>query len=852
MPDDFDACFEWLGIPPSEQPPNYYRLLGIPLFVDNPRVVENAADQRMGHLRTFQTGPHAAESQRLLNEVAAARICLLNPDKKAAYDERLRRAMEVTPPEEVEAVVVAPPVVDPPHAAVGSRWRPARRSWPVLAMAMLGVLVVAMGILVWGLKSGGDRREVAKQQAGRMVTDAVSTKPAASPGLADAAKRSDAAGPAASEVQAKGTTGNPPAAPSPPSSNASPKDQAGAKPEPTAAPEPPRQVADRPEKTVENKPTVNQAPVREERRQRQPAPSLEVQQTVVREVDEVYETATAKTPQEKSKLADKLAALAEKPDKPEVRFVLWRRASELALEAGEPERMLKLVVRMAEDYELDVLTVQAKMLIRFADDANQADELQSLLKSAGKVIDVALAAEQFVLADELAMAVYRACQKSAGRPYRPEALQRHKDAAQARTRWEEIQKAQAALESNPDDAEAHATVGRWHCFVKGDWEAGLSHLAKGSDATLKALAERELAFPQSAEAQVDLADAWWDTAQQAKAETRTPLWLRAGYWYQQAQPQLTRVLTKTKVAMRLEEIAKLGHPIPLAASKSPPLAVAPFDEKQAKSHQLRWAKHLKVSVELTNSINMKLTLIPPGEFMMGSTQEEVKQLLEEARQQKAPPWYTNRVASETPQHRVRISRPFYLGVYEVTQADYDWVMGSNPSRFAGTPSRPVNNVTWNDAAEFCRELGELPEEKKAKAVYRLATEAEWEYACRAGATTHYSFGDDPSRLGQYASWGKNAGSRPYSVGHFKPNAFGLFDMHGSVWEWCADWHAGDFYQKSPAEDPAGPPLGTARVMRGGCRTDNNPGCLRCELRNPAGPTYRDDGTGFRVVRIVAP
>lgn len=120
MHDDFDACFEWLGIPPSEQPPNHYRLLGVPLFVDNPRVIENAADQRMAHLRTLQTGLHAAESQRLLNDVAAARICLLNPQKKAAYDEQLRQTLGENPEDLGAATSAARPDVASP---TGGSWQ---------------------------------------------------------------------------------------------------------------------------------------------------------------------------------------------------------------------------------------------------------------------------------------------------------------------------------------------------------------------------------------------------------------------------------------------------------------------------------------------------------------------------------------------------------------------------------------------------------------------------------------------------------------------------------------------------------------------------------------------------------
>ena len=127
---------------------------------------------------------------------------------------------------------------------------------------------------------------------------------------------------------------------------------------------------------------------------------------------------------------------------------------------------------------------------------------------------------------------------------------------------------------------------------------------------------------------------------------------------------------------------------------------------------------------------------------MGSTQEEVDGLLAEARQQKAAWVVHGRVPDESPKHRVKITRPFYLGLCEVTQEQYLRLMGNNPSKFKGDPNRPVEQVDWLEAVEFCRKLSELPRRKRTGAVYRLPTEAEWEYACRAGTTTRYSFGDD--------------------------------------------------------------------------------------------------------------
>jgi formylglycine-generating enzyme required for sulfatase activity len=222
---------------------------------------------------------------------------------------------------------------------------------------------------------------------------------------------------------------------------------------------------------------------------------------------------------------------------------------------------------------------------------------------------------------------------------------------------------------------------------------------------------------------------------------------------------------------------------PQVAGTEPPLAIAPFDAAQAKRHQEAWAAYLGVPVELTNSIGIRLLLIPPGEFMMGSPDSD-----EDA----AP--------AEKPQHRVRITRPFYLGKFEVTQEQHERITGSNPNAFGG-PQHPVQNANGD---YFCEKLSALPQEKAAHRSYRLPREAEWEYACRAGSTTRYSSGDDASGLGSYAWFDANSSATVHSVGEKLSNAWRLHDMQGNLWEWCADWYAADYFAHSPLDDPPGP------------------------------------------------
>jgi formylglycine-generating enzyme required for sulfatase activity len=188
-------------------------------------------------------------------------------------------------------------------------------------------------------------------------------------------------------------------------------------------------------------------------------------------------------------------------------------------------------------------------------------------------------------------------------------------------------------------------------------------------------------------------------------------------------------------------------------------------------------------------------------------------------------------------HEVIISKPFYLGVTEVTQAQYQAIMGKNPSWFKGA-TKPVDGVSWNDATEFCKRLSQ-----KTHQTVRLPTDAEWECACRAGVQTAYSFGDDPSALGDYAWNYSNSGGTTHPVGQKKPNAWGLYDMHGNVWEWCADWFGVD--PKGPATDPPGPATGTLRVQRGGSVGNPDDDVLRNAVRAGNSPASRLSYNGFR-------
>ena len=218
----------------------------------------------------------------------------------------------------------------------------------------------------------------------------------------------------------------------------------------------------------------------------------------------------------------------------------------------------------------------------------------------------------------------------------------------------------------------------------------------------------------------------------------------------------------------------------------------------------------KPGTVITNSIGMELAYIPAGKFLMGSP--DTDDLAKD---------------DEKPRHAVRITKPFRLGVYEVTQGQWEAVMETTP--WKGKPLAKEGNryavtwVRWIDADDFCQTLTDKERREgwlRAGESYRLPTEAEWEYACRAGSTTRFHFGDDKGSLKKYGWYRANAKrvgeEYAHEVGHKQANAWGLYDMHGNTFEWCADWYGKDYYGRSLEADPQGPPTGGQRVLRGGC------------------------------------
>ena len=328
-----------------------------------------------------------------------------------------------------------------------------------------------------------------------------------------------------------------------------------------------------------------------------------------------------------------------------------------------------------------------------------------------------------------------------------------------------------------------------------------------------------------------------------------------------------------------------GHP---SVATDLSVLITPFNAQQAQEKRDAWARHLSIDSQITlRSLDMEMVLIPAGQFAMGSpeTPEEL---------QKAFPYLTDEwLAGERPVHRVTISQPFYMAKYEVTvgqfrkfvaetgyrsdaenngqggwgfAGDHGWPWQKRPDfnwQSCGMPQRddfPVMNMSWQDATAFCEWIS-----RKEGKKFRLPTEAEFEYACRAGTTTRYYNGDDPEQLTKIANvWDATvlkqvstsqntlASSDGWAfaapVGQFAPNNFGLYDMLGNANEWCFDWYDEHYYSNSPDTDPMGPGAGTARVIRGG-GWGLFAGSCRSADRHFESPAYCDGDLGFRVVYV---
>ena len=566
MAQAFDPYHVWLGIPPSEQPPNCYRLLGIALFESNADVVATAADRQMGHLRTYQSGKHSELSQRLLNEVARAKVCLLTPAKKAAYDAQLRQQLQPSPPgDAAPAAVDATSWADITGARSSSvshrvaRKRPASPG-PIIAVAVAGALLLA-GFIAWNAtpraNEAGEQAALTPKRSDQPVPQQTANRPETTarrpePPVLPLIVKTDSV-----PTQVKTIM---PVAPKEPAEPAAAKAELTSvtRPffeepteKPTDAVEKPvmpsfEAPADAPTKPA-NEPTTTK---------RLPVPDDGKQEKIAAQIAGVFDSSRAKTPKERVKLAYQLLQAAKASKEPNERYVLLHQGRELAGQGGDVALVLQAVEMTAAAFDINLLEEQEKSLLALAGKAIVAEQIRSVCGASQRVIAQALLEGRYQSAADLANAVFRACQRAQGKEFRKKALDQRAWVLDYCRRQDERREAEAKLKTNPHDAESHLALGRYYSFAD-DWKNGVPHLAEGSDAELRQLAQRDLTSPNEAAEQTALADAWWDLGKARNGEERDVLLLRAGTWYDLAHGKLSSGLERLKAEKRLEELVEV-------------------------------------------------------------------------------------------------------------------------------------------------------------------------------------------------------------------------------------------------------------------------------------------------------
>ncbi|MCE9589005.1 MAG: formylglycine-generating enzyme family protein [Planctomycetes bacterium] len=449
---------------------------------------------------------------------------------------------------------------------------------------------------------------------------------------------------------------------------------------------------------------------------------------------------------------------------PAMRYVLLTESASHASAAGDADTALQAVGQLAAQFDADLTPMRINTLDALAKSVTTAESLMAVTEAYLSAADEGIEREDFRVAAKAANAAEGCAVKARDTGLAAKAKEKIAEVQKAVTAFAALSAARKKLQINPDDPQANLAVGRYECFTRNHWDTGLGMLAKSSDDTLKAQAQQELAKPTNPGDQARLGDGWMEWGDKEKSlAARSQAWERADSWYSRALTQLGG-MEKSLLEKKIQT---------------------------AKARRLKQqVASMKVGSVFGNYLGMKFAYIPAGQFIMGSRSAE-----------------PGRNDRET-DHPVKITYPYLIGVTEVTQKQWHAVIGNQVSPYMQGDDLPMWISDFDNAMEFCRKLGE-----KEGLKYRLPTEAEWEYACRAGTQTAYNLGDGEKALAAAGWYLKNSEGKTHPVAKKMPNAFGLYDMHGNAWELCSDWF-GD-YPKDPVVDPKGPATGDKRVWRGG-------------------------------------
>jgi hypothetical protein len=604
MKDPFNPYHKWLGISPEDQPPHHYRLLGIEPFESDPDVIANAADGRMAQVKNFQIGKYSEHSQRILNEIAAARVCLLNPEKKEQYDRKLRLRLEA---ENQGFPQAAPPPVrnlEPEAGGTAERAMPAVETSSVFSYVsarsharpfwLIPIALAAVAVTLGVLSIFIIARRNASPAAGQAVVSEARPE-AAPPEKTNLPPWRDQDQQGSPPAIPKTAAKQPPLEPIPNALTPSPSPgkqgegrqsqgkllESPIKPDLRApAADPGRLLADLldpldPEQRGDNggSVTATEPPGRDLPRdavaplaKRLPVPDDDVQREAEQRIRQTFrkELAGAATPKEKLASAVRLAAQAEKTSNdPAARFVLMHFASEKGAEAGSLTMALDLVDRLRRLYDVDALTLKADLLDKAAaaprTGTRESVTDQQIVEQAMPLADEAVAADDFDLAGRFVRLALSAARKMKDSALGRRLEARDREVGRMKLRFVEVRKALGVLAENPADGEANLTAGRWYCFSAGNPAKGLPLLAQGADAALAGLAKQDLDHPDDPKLQMKLADQWWDLGKKEKGPEQRGIQARARHWYELALPGLTGQ-EKTEVEKRLTELAAAVEP----------------------------------------------------------------------------------------------------------------------------------------------------------------------------------------------------------------------------------------------------------------------------------------------------
>jgi hypothetical protein len=587
MTEQFDPYYTWLGIRPEEQPANHYRLLGLIEFEDNAETIQNAADRQMAHLRTFQAGKHAMLSQKLLNEVAAAKLCLLVAAKKAEYDAGLRQQLqpEGTVLEDLAAAIE--PLGATHHFAPKSA-----TPWGTIVTSVIAAAVVAAGLVAWlgapGKKEKGDAAAqpvVGPTRPGTTSVAVAPSPPAAQPSAPPPASQG-------TRETRPSTPAAPPPAPLPAAQGAS---QTQPAPNPVAAAgtvaPPPITVSIAPPITPpavrRNAPVVRapsatvmmfaaaarafrdaaSPPLNPQPPLKLPVPSTEVQQGLLAQINATFPSAGQTDRGVRIALANQLIAAAKQQNgEPNLRFVLYRRAAEIACSAGEVGPMLQAVESMGREFQIDLLDAEEKMVARMLAGAEISVAFDPALTATWRLADRAVAEKRFEVALAALEEAQGVCGNAQCAALRKDLRVREGEVQKLAKQWQQVEQATVALKQSVDDPQANLALGSWYWFKEEKPELAWPYLAKGSDETLKNLAQQELAPPSDADSKAKLGDAWLSIARLRTGGDRTSMLVRAAFWYQRVLDSAPEALTKLRVEKRLEEIVRMGRPLGKSAA----------------------------------------------------------------------------------------------------------------------------------------------------------------------------------------------------------------------------------------------------------------------------------------------